>query len=65
MHTIATVTGERPRSGRRSFGGGPAADADTGSATSSAARPIEVEEIALGDRTVRVPTLVEITRIKA
>ena len=38
---------------------------ETGSATSSAARPIEVEEIALGDRTVRVPTLVEITRIKA
>jgi hypothetical protein len=28
-------------------------------------RPLEVEEIALGDRTVRVPTLVEITRIKA
>jgi hypothetical protein len=28
-------------------------------------RPLEVEEITLGDRTLRVPTLVEITRIKA
>lgn len=29
------------------------------------ARPLEVEEIAVGDRTLRVPTLAEITRIKA
>ena len=38
---------------------------ETGVRNLTRRRPLEVERVAIGDRTVRVPTLEEITRIKA